>query len=98
MGNEDIQIVTRDCGGSLACFVRSQFHLEDLYASGLSESVFSEDHKGVRDHSTAFRSNCDSQIHRWGAIYRTWRVRDLGVKAARHQHGEAEEDRSGSDE
>ncbi len=98
MGDEDIQIVTRNCGGSLAYLVRSQFQLEDLYASRLSEGVFSEDHQGVRDHSTVLRSNGDSQIHRWGAIYRTWRVRDLGTKTGRHQHGEPEEKRNGSNE
>ena len=98
MGNEDIQIVTRDCGASFSRLVRSQFQLEDPYASGLSESVFSEDHKGVRDYSTPLRCDREGQIHRRGAIYRTWRVRDLTAKAARHQHGEEEENRSGSDE
>jgi hypothetical protein len=44
MADEDVQIVTRNWGGSLAVLVRSQFQLEDLYASRLSESVLSEDH------------------------------------------------------
>ncbi len=84
MADEDIQIVTRNCGGSLAVLARSQFQLENLYAPRLSEIVFSEDHQSVRDHSTILRSNNDSQIHRWGAIYRTRRVRDLGTNTSRH--------------